>query len=421
MAPASDAANAAAGEGGSGGALQGPAIYSLPFAASHDPALARTFVAGLRAADHAITLTMVDDAGHEAFRTDVFRGVSWGSDAEVHVYAASRGAWVVFRGPSDGGRMQRAIFVDEKGQPTFAGVDVAPAHCALGSVLSVVHASALISYAEDGGATRRRLADPSADVSLMCDDGRLLLLSESEQGAFVEVPEDGGLRRLSAFNSESEGRTTALFSFGDRSGIVRVDKTTATVRELEDGGLSRSRAERIAVDEDDDIVVVDGVGQGPILVTTHESELACDAGVAASARVSVSLLGRSRVAPPSDAGHGDAEAGAPPRTAELAPAVCGRERGPFWSGAVGTDVVVAWGERVRQAGKAMAPVAGVGFARIRADGTVSDRGTIALSADGVVDAACDAHDCYAAALIRPAGDDDAKPEAVRVVKLATSP
>ena len=393
-------------------------IYSLPFAAARDPNLPRTYVAGFRAAEKTVTVTLLDDHGVEAFRTDVFSGAGWSADAELHVYAAAHGAWVIWRGPVDAGRAQRAVFVTDLGAPSFGGADVAPAHCALGDVLTVVQGGSVLSYVPDGGTTRSRLADPSADFSLMCDDGRLLMLSESEQGAFLEVPEDGGLRRLMAFNAESEGRTTALFSFGLRSGVVRVEKTTATVRELEDGGLSRARSERIVVDEDDDIVVVDGVGQGPILVTTHESELACDGGAAASARVSVSLLGRARSSNTGDAGS---DAGLVPRTAELAPAVCGRERGPFWSGAVGSDVVVAWGERVRQAGKTTAPIAGVGFARLHADGTVGEHGTISLMADGVTDASCDAHDCYAAALIRPTGDDDTKPEAVRIVKLALVP
>ncbi len=397
----------------------GASIFSLPIAAAHDPATPRSFVAGLRAAEKKITLTLVDEHGVETFRTDVFTGVGWSSDAELRVYAAAHGAWVVWRGPVDGGRTQRAVFVNDDGQLASAGTDVAPAHCAIGDVLSVVHGGAVAMVVPDGGARRLRLADPSADFSLMCDDGRVLVMSESEDGVFVEVPEDGGLRRHSAFNAESEGRTTALYSHGDRAGIVRIGGTQATLRELEDGGLSRARNRRLAIDEDDDIVVVDAIGLGPLLITTQEAEGACDGGVALAPRVSAVLV--PRAIPSGDAGaDAGAEAGAPFVSAELAPPVCGRERGPFWSGAAGTDVVVAWGERIRQVGKSVAPVAAVGFARIRADGTVMDRGVIDLSADAVVDASCDAHDCYVAALLRPNGDDDQKPEAVRVFPLRSS-
>ncbi len=393
----------------------GASIFSLPMAAAHDPLAPRSFVAGLRAADKKITLTLVDEHGAEAFRTDVFTGVAWSSDAELHVYAAARGAWVVWRGPVDGGRTQRAVFVNDDGQLASTATDVAPAHCAIGDVLYVVHGGAVAMVAPDGGARRMWLADPSADFSLMCDDGRALLMSESEDGVFVEVPDDAGLHRFAAFNAESEGRTTALYSHGENAGIVRIGGTQATLRDLHDGGLSRSRTRRLALDEDDDIVVVDAIGLGPLLVTTHEGEGACDGGIALAPRVSAVLV--PRASPSGDAG---AEAGASFVNAELAAPVCGRERGPFWSGAAGTDVVVAWGERIRQAGKSVAPVAAVGFARIRADGTVTDRGVIDLSADAVVDASCDAHECYAAALLRPAGDDDQKPEAVRVFPLRSS-
>lgn len=401
----------------------GAAIFSLPIAAAHDPVAGRSFVAGLRAADKTITLTLVDEQGVEAFRRDVFTGVGWSSDAELRVYAASHGAWVVWRGPVDGGRTQRAIFVNDDGVAVSAGTDVAPAHCAIGDVLSVVHGGAVVMVAPDGGVRRLRLADPTADFSLMCDDGRILVMSESEDGVFVEVPEDGGLRRLSAFNAYSEGRTTALYSHGDRAGILRIGGRDATLRELTDGGLSRPRSRRLAIDEDDDIVVVDAVGIGPLLVTTHEAEGTCDGGVALAPRVLAALVSRASASTDAGADTGpdaSADGGAPLSIAELAPPVCGRERGPFWSGAAGSDVIVAWGERIRQVGKSAAPVAAVGFARIRADGTVADRGIIDLSADAVVDASCDAHDCYAAALLRPAGDDDQKPEAVRVFPLRSS-
>jgi len=405
------------------GAL-GAAIFSLPIAAAHDPVASRSYVAGLRAADKAITLTLLSDQGTEVFRTDVFTGVGWSSDAELRVYAAAHGAWVVWRGPADAGRMQRAVFVSEDGKMATSSTDVAPAHCAIGDVLSVVHGGSLAMVTPDGGTHRMRVADPSADFSLMCDDGRVLLMSESEDGVFVEAPEDGGLHRFSAFNAESEGRTTALYSHGENSGIVRVGGTQATLRELVDGGLSRSRTRKLPIDEDDDIVVVDAVNAGPLLIITEDSDAACDGGLTLAPRVSAALV--PRVAAAGDAG---ADAGAitdggaaviAGSVTELAPATCGRERGPFWSGAAGADVVVAWGERVRQAGKTIAPVAGVGFARILADGTVVDRGVIDVSADGVVDASCDAHDCYVAALMRPAGEDDRNPESVRVFPLRGS-
>lgn len=399
---------------GASGAV-GASIYSLPIAAAHDPSVARSYVAGLRAAEKTITLTLVDERGTETFRTDVLTGVGWSSDAELRVYAAAHGAWVVFRGLVDGGRMQRAVFVNDDGKLAAAAPEVAPAHCAVGDVLSVVQGGALAMITPDGGARRMRLADPSADFSLMCDDGRVLLMSESEDGVFVESPEDGGIHRFAAFNAESEGRTTALYSHGENTGIVRIAGTQATLRELWDGGLSRARTRKLSVDEDDDIVVVDAVGTGPLLVITHESEGACDGGIALAPRVSAAVV--LRTSPPADAGLDAGAEGGVPALTELAPPVCGRERGPFWSGAAGADVVVAWGERVRQTGKSVAPVAGVGFARIRADGTVADRGVIDVSADGVVDASCDAKDCYAAALVRPPGVDDRNPESVRVFPL----
>jgi hypothetical protein len=83
--------------------------------------------------------------------------------------------------------------------------------------------------------------------------------------------------------------------------------------------------------------------------------------------------------------------------------------------------VVAWGERVRQSSKTVAPIAAIGFARVLADGSVGERGTIEVAADALVDAACDARDCYVAALLRPTGEDDGKPEAVRVFPLRSGP
>ena len=101
---------------------------------------------------------------------------------------------------------------------------------------------------------------------------------------------------------------------------------------------------------------------------------------------------------------------------ELAPGACGREVGPFFTGAMGDAISVGWVERVPVAGKPRAPIAGLAHRRVPAQGLPGELVHVEQLADALADAGCDATHCYAVALARRAGMDAMVPGFARVIR-----
>jgi hypothetical protein len=90
--------------------------------------------------------------------------------------------------------------------------------------------------------------------------------------------------------------------------------------------------------------------------------------------------------------------------------------GPFFTGALGDAVSVAWVERVPVAGKARAPIAGLAHRTVNAAGAPGELVRAEQPADALVDAGCDGARCYAVALARRAGMDAMIPGLARVLR-----
>jgi hypothetical protein len=147
---------------------------------------------------------------------------------------------------------------------------------------------------------------------------------------------------------------------------------------------------------DDDIVAVDGDAQSIYVVYTHEESASCkdERGGSSIHALRVARKGES------DGTH------------VVAPAECGKDAGPFWTGATSSGFVIAWAERVSKSNKTSAPIGGLAY-RVM-DGK-AELVHVAQPADALVDAGCAAGVCYAVALVREAGGDGMKPEKARVI------
>jgi hypothetical protein len=203
-----------------------------------------------------------------------------------------------------------------------------------------------------------------------------------------------------------------MYGFGDRFGIVRVGSTgNVAIREMRDV-LQPWHATAFRMREEDDLVAVDGDANATYVVTTHDEDAStCDATFVSSVHAEIFARGTG-----ADAGGGSAAhvTTSPERDVLLATADCAHERGPFWTDALGDDMVVAWAVRAARADKTVPPIAALDFRTLGTDG-VRKSGTLAASADALVDAGCDGVRCYAVALSRAPGTDVMLPEAAHVL------
>jgi hypothetical protein len=244
------------------------------------------------------------------------------------------------------------------------------------------------------------------DASLVCGDHAVLVLGEGEDdttatsfqpGEPTATPSVVAIRD-SDFGDDDE-RERHPYSFGDDLGLAWVGGSgTILLRDVPRGGApSRWRRLKHALDDDDDVVAVDGDLQNTYVVYTRGVDEACpDPSVAAmSVRVVVA----------------DRAAGTDARF-ELAPPSCDRSPGPFWIAQAPGGSVIAWVERAAKL-DAAAPILGVALRRI-SGGTVQ-ASEIDVAADAVVDAGCDDRACFVAALLRPTDTDGSLPAPIRLI------
>jgi hypothetical protein len=172
------------------------------------------------------------------------------------------------------------------------------------------------------------------------------------------------------------------------------------MREVKDGVVGPLKKPRTKIPHDDDVVAVDASSKSVVIVFTADVSSACPEGQA-STKVSALRIDRAT---------GDES------TAELSSGMCTREVGPFFTGAVGDGVAIAWVERVPAAGKPRAPIVALAHAFVPPSGGAQPVQRIDVAADALVDAGCDAERCYAAALERKVGTDGMAPGPIRVLR-----
>jgi hypothetical protein len=246
------------------------------------------------------------------------------------------------------------------------------------------------------------------EASLVCGMTRAWAFLEEDDGtSFLPLGAvDGGrastvrLIRESDFG-EDEQRERSEYAVGDDFGVVRLASSGALAfREVKDGVVGTLKKARSKIPHDDDVVAVDASPRALVVVFTQDASSACPEGQA-STRVSALRIDR-----------GSSEE----TEVVLSPGMCSREVGPFFTGAVGDGVSVAWVERVPAAGKPKASIVALAHAFVPASGPAQAVQRLDVAADALVDAGCDSDRCYAAALERKSGTDGMVPGPIRVLR-----
>lgn len=383
-----------------GGDVRG---WSAPIAAANAGG-GEVLVAGLDVPSR--TIRMRRFGKDDAILADraVLEDVKWSSEADLKVVATGAGGAVTWRGLR-GGKLGRALVVvgpdlAAKGAP----VEVAGASCATREAIWFTDGKRAHGRPWTGAAVDVELPKEK-EASILCGATKAFALLEEDDGTSwlplaAGRPASTPLLREKDFG-EDEQRERAEYTVGDELGVVRVAASGAlAVREVKDGVAGALRRVRTSIPRDDDVVAVDASAKPLVIVYTEDASDACgDKG--SSTKVKALRVDR---------------AGGEETTIDLSPGQCGREVGPFFTGAVGDAVSVAWVERVPALGQARAPIVALAHALVPAAGAAGPAQRIDVAADALVDAGCDAERCYAAALERKAGTDGMVPGPVRVLR-----
>lgn len=377
--------------------------WSAPIAAANAGG-GEVLVAGLDVPSRSIRMRRI--GANDAVLADrtVLEGVKWSSEADLKVVATASGAAVTWRGLR-GGKLGRALVVlGPDLAPKGAPVEVAGASCATREALWFTDGKRAHGRPWSGAPIDVELPKEK-EPSILCGATKAFALLEEDDGtSYLPLVTRPGaattLLREKEFG-EDEQRERAEYTSLDDLGVVRVATSGAlAIREVKDGAVGPLKRLRASIPRDDDVVAVDASPKEVVIVYTQDASDACgDKG--SSMKVIAIRVDRTT---------GD-EA-----KLELSAGQCGREVGPFFTGAVGDAVSVAWVERVPALGKPRAPIVALAHALVPLAGATASAERIDVSADALVDAGCDAERCYAAALERKAGTDGMVPGPVRVLR-----
>jgi hypothetical protein len=418
-AQAADAETAA--EGGDAGreVAAEPVGLSAPIAAARVEG-GDIVVAGLDVPAKAIRVQRLD-ANNDAVVADrtVLDALKWSSEADLKIAPAGKGVAITWRGLRAGRLVRQLVVLAPDLAPKGEAVEVTAASCVTQDAVWYTDGRKAFGRAwaafgqTDGQATKLALPG-EADVSLVCGAHRAWAVLDEDDGASFVALGDGGAARDAgsepktrlfdeAAFGEDDARERGEFSVGEDLGIVRLATSGAVaLREVRAGVLGPVRKLKTVLPRDADVVAVDASSRAIAIVYTDDVVDACaDAGGGATARIAVLRVDRG--------GEGE-------ETFELSPGTCGREVGPFFTGAVGDAVSIAWVERIPVAGQARAPIAGLAYRTMPAQGAPGALARIDQPADALVDAGCDSARCYAVALARREGMDAMVPGVARVVR-----
>jgi len=382
-----------------GEAIAEPGGLSAPIAATRIEG-GDVIVAGLDVAAKAIRVQRIGTKDEVSADKTVLDGLKWSPDADVKIAPAAKGAAITWRGLRNGKLVRQLVIVGPdltaKGEP----VDVTAASCATQDAVWYTDGKKATGRTWAGQATKSAISG-EADVSIVCGAHKAFALLDEDDGAsFIALGGDAGKARLFEESSfgEDDQRERNEFVVGDDLGVVRLSVSGAiAMREVRDGKLGPIRKLKTTLPRDADIVTVDASTKNIAIVFTDDATDACDGG-AASTKVSALRVDR----------NGEAE-----EIVELSAGSCGVEIGPFFTGAVGDAVSVAWVERVGIIGQPRAPITGLAHRMVPAQGPL---GRVDQPADALVEAGCDASRCYAVALARKTGMDAMVPGVARVLR-----
>jgi hypothetical protein len=381
-------------------------------------------VAGLDVAAAAIRVQRINAKDEIVADRTIFDGVKWSSESELKVMPAAGGVAVTWRGLRGGKLVRHLLVLGADLAPKGDATEVAAASCATRDALWYTDGKRVHARPWVGAATRSELPKDK-DAALVCGVHRAFALLDEEDGTSLVIlggndARDGGagdggtgasahkptqLLKESEFGDDDQ-RERSDYTVGDDVGVVRLGVSGAvTMREVRAGTPGPLRKLKTTIPRDDDVVAVDASPRAVVIVFTEDMGDWCakDAGSpsAASTRVKALRIDRTTFEE---------------SIVELSPGLCGREVGPFFTGALGDDVSVAWVERVPVAGKARAPVAGLTHRTVPASGAPGELVRGDQPADALVDAGCDGTRCYAVALARRAGMDAMVPGVARIIR-----
>jgi hypothetical protein len=412
-ADASDDVAVASGEPGEAGGLSAPIAGAR---GDHGDVV----VAGLDVAARAIRVQRISDKDEVVANRTVFDGMAWSSESELKVSPAGAGVAVTWRGLRAGKLVRQLVILDADLLPTGPVLDVAAASCATRDALWFTDGKRVHARPWTGSPSRFELPRDK-DVALVCGAHRAFALLDEEDGtslmtfggAALEKRDGGaaGVPQVLQLLKESElgeddQRERPEYTVGDDVGVVRLATSGAiTLREVRSGAPGPLHKLRTAIGRDDDVVAVDASARVIVVVFTEDVSDSCakDGGTATVGSTRVKALRIDR-------------ATFEESTVELSPGVCAREVGPFFTGAQGDGVSVAWVERVPIAGKSSAPIAALAHRVVPAAGSAPELVRTEQAADALADAGCDGTRCYAVALARRAGMDAMVPGLAKILR-----
>ncbi len=383
------------------------AIFSAPIAGAR-VASGEAIAVGLVVANKTITAARVDANGHAAWTRAIVNDVSWSQDAELHAWPIAAGALVVWRGPVGAKSAHVGVVVAPDGRVVDGPFDVGSFVCATddGAAWSEPGAKGtrVKLRAWSAGGAHDEIGPTLLDeFTLTCGAHRAYVVVEGDEATATRlftIGDPANTQPIAIVPSalgRDEERDLFAWADGDEVGVVRIAQSgSVTAADVHGSAIAPLHADGARVPPEDDVVAIDADARTISLVTTHDESDACPDGRGGS---SVHALRIAR----QDAGK--------TTSLLLSPSACSRDVGPFWTNRLGASLVVAWTERV-SAAKHAAPVAGLAYRALEEGAMLAH---IALSADALTDAGCDATRCYAVALTREPGADGMKPEAIRVV------
>jgi hypothetical protein len=389
-------------------------VFSAPIAAARSAHV--SVVAGLVVAQKVVRVVGLRD-GRPLWTTDIMSGAKWSAGAELGIQRAADGVTVVWRDGIAAGGSGALVLLGAGGEPRGVPIEVGAAMCTTSEGLTWIeprgappgHPVRVFARAWADPTPREILTlSPDRSPSLVCGAHSAFLLGDGDDDLTVDafVPSDPSARRPTLVMRDAdfadEEREHEAFTIADELEIVRVGVTgsVATRTIPSDGASSAWRKIKHVLSEDDDLVTVDGEPSRALLVFTHDSDTACTTRESGGQRVRALDVERSSGAD---------------RLVELAPTECQGQRGPFWIPAGLPEPrgpIVAWVERASKQSESAAPISGLAYRVLSADGVRT--GQLAITADAVVDGDCDDAGCFAAALLRDPGSDGMSPGAIGV-------
>lgn len=386
-------------------------VVSAPIAATH-ATNGDVIVAAFDPLSKYVRVRRIDAAGRVVRDRPVLGGVSWSNDADIklstHPTETIALTWRGLRRDNFGvDKLVRMLVVlDQTLIPQGEPTPVSGASCTTRDAAWLTDGAFAESRSWSSAPSRVALPKDD-DVSLLCASTQAFAVMEGEERTsilpLVETdakPSPMTVLRESDFGDD-EQRDVSEYTVGDDVGVVRVGVSgNVAIRELSGGTLKPLHKLKTQIPKDDDVVAVDASDRVIVVVHTQDVSASCapsDGSSPVSTKVSVLRVDRQTF---------------DESTVEISPGRCGDEVGPFYTGAVGERVSVAWTERRGGPGRARAPIVGLAHALLGPQG-VPLFARIEQPADALADAGCDANGCYAAALVPAEGAGDAT---VRVLR-----